>query len=114
MKSLTRVSIVPTENFKKEAKILSKKYFSFEDDIETVINEISKNPHYGISLGHNCYKIRFAIKSKNSGKSGGARLITLIKIINNTVYLLSVYDKSHKDSVSDSELAEIIKEIHYK
>ncbi|MEI6091934.1 MAG: type II toxin-antitoxin system RelE/ParE family toxin [bacterium] len=113
MKSLTSICIVPTENFKKEAKILSKKYLSFEDDLEEVIKDIYEKPRYGISLGHNCYKIRFAIKSKNSGKSGGARLVTLVKIVNNTVYLLSVFDKSHKDSVSDSELAEIIKEIHF-
>jgi len=112
MKNENKVLIIPTENFKKEAKILSKKYYSFEDDFEIVINEILKKPTYGISLGHNCYKIRFAIKSKHSGKSGGARLITLVKLVNNSVYLLSVFDKSHRDSVSDGELAEIIKEIH--
>jgi len=70
-----------------------------------------KNPFYGFSLGNNCYKIRFAIKSKGKGKRGGARLITLVKIINNNVYLLSVFDKSAKDSVSEIELKELMKEI---
>ena len=109
-----KINIYHTETFKKEAKILSKKYNSFEDDIEIVLNEIRNNPQYGISLGKNCYKIRFALKSKGKGKSGGGRLITLVKIIKQTVYLLSVYDKSSRDSVSDKELDELINEIPVK
>jgi hypothetical protein len=113
MQNDNKVNIIPIDNFKKEAKILSKKYNSFEDDIEIVFDEIRRNQFYGTSLGKNCYKIRFALKSKGKGKSSGARLITLAKIIKNTVYLLTVFDKSSKDSVSDKELQEIINEIPF-
>lgn len=59
----------------------------------------------------NCYKIRFAIRSKNAGKSGGARVITHVKVIKQTVYLLSMYNKSEQASISDKEISERIKRI---
>ncbi|WP_310586776.1 type II toxin-antitoxin system RelE/ParE family toxin [Runella salmonicolor] len=50
-----------------------------------------------------------SIASKNQGKSGGARVITCVKIINDVVYLLSVYDKSEKDAIDEKELDSLIK-----
>lgn len=41
----------------------------------------------GIPLGKNCYKIRLKISSKNSGKSGGARIITHVFLEGDTVTL---------------------------
>jgi hypothetical protein len=43
------------------------------------------------------------------GKSGGARVITCVKITSNKVYLLSIYDKSKKENISDKELNELLK-----
>ena len=51
------------------------------------------------------------ITAKGKGKSGGARVITHIKIIANTVYLTSIYDKSEKSSISANELKLIFKTI---
>ncbi|MGA9648084.1 type II toxin-antitoxin system RelE/ParE family toxin [Pedobacter sp.] len=62
-------------------------------------------------MGKNCYKIRIAIASKGKGKSGGARIITNFMVTDSTVYLLSIYDKSEKDSISDRELVELLNEI---
>ncbi|MBW1619900.1 type II toxin-antitoxin system RelE/ParE family toxin, partial [Empedobacter falsenii] len=56
-----------------------------------------------------CYKIRLAIKSKGKGKSGGARVITHLFIENETIYLLSLYDKSEQDSISDKEIKALLK-----
>ena len=66
-------------------------------------------PEYGIALGNNFYKIRLAITSKTKGKSGGARIITYIKIAHKTVYLASIYDKSEKSTITDKELEQIFK-----
>jgi hypothetical protein len=55
-------------------------------------------------MGKDCYKIRMAITSKGKGKSGGSRVITCVKVINQTAYLLSIYDKSEKENISDKEL----------
>ncbi|MEO8150439.1 MAG: type II toxin-antitoxin system RelE/ParE family toxin [Bacteroidia bacterium] len=99
-----------TDNFKKEAKKLIKKYASLRIEIKTLGEELSKNPTLGIPLGNNVYKIRLAISSKAKGKSGGARVISFVKIINETVYLISIYSKGEKDSISDKEIKELLKE----
>ncbi len=50
-----------------------------------------------------------AISSKGQGKSGGSRLITCVKKVDQNVYLLTVYDKSDKESISDKELDDLLK-----
>jgi hypothetical protein len=72
--------------FEKELKKLSKKYPSLKDEYLTLVDSLETNPIQGISLGKDCYKIRLAIKSKKQGKSGGARVIACVKIINQKVY----------------------------
>jgi len=52
-----------------------------------------------------------SIKSKGKGKSGGARLITHIVVSKETVYLLTIYDKSDKENISDKELEELLQYI---
>ena len=52
-----------------------------------------------------------AIASKGKGKSGGARVITYIQVTIHSVYLLTIYDKSNKDTVSDSEIKELLEQI---
>jgi len=73
-----------------------------------LINSLKENPTMGIPLGNDVYKVRLAIKSKNKGKSGGARIITYLVDKNTVVYLLSIYDKSEKVSVSDNEIKSMI------
>ncbi|WP_317045215.1 type II toxin-antitoxin system RelE/ParE family toxin [Algoriphagus halophilus] len=53
-----------------------------------------------------------AISSKGKGKSGGARIITFVKITETTVFLLSIYDKSDKETIKDSELKELLNQIN--
>jgi hypothetical protein len=62
----------------------------------------------GEPLGRDCYKIRMAITSKNKGKSGGARIITCVKVVNETVFLISIYDKSEKENIEDSKLKSLL------
>lgn len=50
-----------------------------------------------------------AISSKNKGKSGGSRVITCVKIIDETVILLAIYDKSEKEDIEESKLKSILK-----
>ncbi len=63
----------------KRNKTLSAKYHSLHSDFRIFLNNLSKDPAQGISLGNNLYKIRLAISSKRRGKSGGARIITYYK-----------------------------------
>lgn len=101
-------SIEITDNFKKEAKRLAKKYPSLKNDLASLFVELENNPTKGISLGNNIYKIRLAIASKGKGKSGGARIITYVTISEEIVLLLSIYNKGEKDSISNEEILEIL------
>jgi hypothetical protein len=58
--------------------------------------------------------VRLAITSKGVGKSYGARAITCVKIVDDIIYVLSVYDKSDKKDISDKELDSLLKEAGLK
>jgi mRNA-degrading endonuclease RelE of RelBE toxin-antitoxin system len=99
-----------TGNFKKEAKKLIKKYASLRTEIAELGKELAENPTTGTHLGNDVYKIRLAIASKNKGKSGGARVVSFVKIIDETVYLLSIYNKGEKDTISDKEIEVLLQD----
>jgi hypothetical protein len=40
----------------------------------------------------------------------GARVISFVKIIDETVYLLSIYNKSEVDNLTDKQIQELIKD----
>jgi mRNA-degrading endonuclease RelE of RelBE toxin-antitoxin system len=96
-------------NFEKEAKRLSKKHRSLKKDLSRLIESLEKLPKQGEPLGNDFYKVRLAISSKATGKSGGARIITCVKIIKNIVFLTSIYDKSEKASITNQKLKTLAK-----
>lgn len=98
------------DSFAKDIKALKKKYRSIDSDFEKFIESLLENPLQGDALGNDCYKVRMAIESKNKGKSGGARVITCVKIVNETIYLLSIYNKSNQSTITDKALNVLLKE----
>jgi hypothetical protein len=50
------------------------------------------------------------ITSKGKGKSGGSKVITCVKVINEQVFLMTVYDKADQESISDSFLNQLLSE----
>ena len=104
-------SVIPIDKFKKETKRLVKKYPSLKSELFELNILLISNPTAGTSLGNNSYKLRIAIKSKGSGKIGGARVITYVLTENKEVYLLNIYDKGELDSIDDNTLRKIIKSI---
>jgi hypothetical protein len=103
--------IILSENFKRASKRLGKKFFSFVHDMRTLTQSLQDNPIQGTPLGKDCYKIRFIITSKGKGKSGSGRVITCVKVIDETVYMLDVFDKSEQENISDKELRSILKSL---
>ena len=97
--------------FDRQAKRLSRKFKSFKSDLSELVDSLEITPTQGIALGNDCYKIRIAIKSKGKGKSGGARAITHVIAFKEDVYLLTVFDKSEKENISNKELLELLKMI---
>ena len=102
-----KVKLIP--KFEKELKRLSKKYPSLKSDFSLLLKSLKEEPTQGVSLGNHCYKTRMSIASKGKGKSGGARVITCFKIMNETVFLLNIFDKSERENISDKELSELLK-----
>ena len=103
--------IIPVKGFLRDLKSLSKTYRSIINDVDGLADELKENPSLGIPLGKNCYKIRLAITSKGKGKSGGARVITCVKVVRNTVFLLAIFDKSEMENIDDDELKDRLNQI---
>ncbi|MEY2830397.1 MAG: hypothetical protein RIQ33_2255 [Bacteroidota bacterium] len=102
-------NIETIEPFDKQLKKLSKKYNSIKQDIIWLAEQLEANPLTGTPIGKGCYKIRMSITSKGKGKSGGARVITYVQVINEMVYLLSIYDKSEIENLTDAEILNLLK-----
>ena len=112
------VTIDYLPEFERRAKALAKKYKSFPADYDVFLDELQENPFGGDPLGHNTYKHRMAIAAKGKGKSGGARVITY-NVQQQTVdevviTLMSIYDKSEINNVSDAYLRQLISEVENK
>ena len=105
---------LPTPTFEKSYKRLKKKYFSIKSDLEEFKKEYNENPEIDRELGGGFRKIRIAIKSKNSGKRGGARIITyddmFIKDEGNVVILVAIYDKSEISTLLKDEYEAALRE----
>jgi len=104
-------NVLTIKSFDKEAKRLSKKYPSLKNELLELIELLEENPTTGEPIGKDCYKIRLQIQSKGKGKSGGARVITNVYVSEQTVYLLSIYDKSEKQNLSNFELIKLLNDI---
>jgi len=111
------VNVIPTPNFKREAKKLIKKYRSLKGELAELTAELLSDPHKGTRIRENVYKIRVAVKSKGKGKSGGMRVITFVDVFlahqddETDVYILSIYDKSDRENIADNFLTDLVEEI---
>ena len=99
-------TFIPTPTFEKSYKRLKKKYLSLKSDLEEFKKEYNENPYIGSDLGGGFRKIRIAIKSKNRGKRGGARIITYdlcIKKEDKIVIMVQIYDKNEISTFFEDE-----------
>jgi mRNA-degrading endonuclease RelE of RelBE toxin-antitoxin system len=116
-----KVEIRTSENFKREARRLLKKFPSLQFELMELQRKLAENPKTGTMIGHNAFKIRLAIHSKGKGKSGGARVISYLEQIVEVetqnldelvvVNLISIYDKSETATISDKELKALISQV---
>jgi len=100
--------VLITSSFKRDFKRLQKKYKSLKVELLKLIAGLEEDPTQGTALGSDCYKIRMTISSTGKGKSGGARVITCVKIMDGNVYLLTIFSKSEKDNISKKELKNLL------
>lgn len=106
-----KYEVIVTPRFNRDIKKLAKKYPSLKKEFALLIDALEIKPQQGISLGSNCYKIRISIASKSKGRSVGARVITYVTLDDQTVFLLTIFDKSEKENISDQELKKILNQL---
>lgn len=104
-------SVNATPKFEKEIKRLSKKYPSLKTEYVDLVLSLRIDPLQGIPLGNRCYKIKLSIASKGKGKSGGARVITYVQVLETKVFLLTIFDKSERENISERDLSALLKGI---
>ncbi len=114
------VKVVTAHNFRREAKKYLKKFHGLKSELAEFGQSLLVQPRQGKPLTENSYKIRLGSKSKGKGKSGGFRVITYIVETEEVeglelltvVTLLSIYDKSETETLTESEIRALIETHH--
>ena len=96
--------------FDKEVKKLSKKYNLIKEDLNNFVVDFDNIHKEATSIKKNLYKVRLSNSNKNKGKRAGYRIYYYLKI-NDTVYLLTIYDKSQIESINENTLNQYIEEL---
>jgi len=104
------VNFETVTRFDKEVKKLSKKYNLIKEDLKDFILNFDDIHQEAITIKSNLYKVRLSNSNKNKGKSAGYRVYYYVKI-NETVYLLTIYDKSQIESINENTLTQYIEEL---
>jgi mRNA-degrading endonuclease RelE of RelBE toxin-antitoxin system len=81
------------------------------DNLEKGIFDSSATPpllHSDIPTPYDIYKMRMANPDAGEGKSGGYRIIYMVKTENKVIVLMTIYSKSDQESISDHEIQLLI------
>jgi len=106
-----KVSINFTHHFEIKYKWYKKKFKSLESDLDEFTKDLTK--FHSEDLGNGFHKYRLAVKSKNTGKRGGFRVISfevLASVDEKMVTLITLYDKGEQSSISKKEISSILEE----
>ena len=95
-------------DFRASFKQLKKRHKSLQADFERLLSSLLKNPLQGVELSGGARKSRLAISSKGKGKSGGARVIIRVRLIEDELHLLYIYDKADMGNISDAYLRDLL------
>ena len=95
------ITIVELPEFQRRAKGLLS-----EDERAELITFVAANPETGVSLGGGIRKFRFA--RDGGGKSGGFRVVHLYHAGAGPVFLLTIFTKNEKPSLTKTETATLI------
>ncbi|MDC0932700.1 hypothetical protein OAR97_02525 [Arcobacteraceae bacterium] len=96
--------------FDKEVKKLSKKYNLIKEDLNNFVLDFDTIHQEATTIKNNLYKVRLSNSNKNKGKRAGYRIYYYLKV-NDTVYLLTIYDKSQIESINENTLNQYIEEL---
>jgi mRNA-degrading endonuclease RelE of RelBE toxin-antitoxin system len=103
-----KLRIVEKSSYIKATKKLSKHYKNLHNDVDKFLDILQSKQDLGIELKSNIYKVRIANSDKNKGKSAGYRLISYLKMMDDELHLLYIYDKSKIENLTENEIDKLI------
>jgi len=81
----------------------AKKLNLSDEEREDIVDFIASNPDAGDEISGTGGMRKLRVGSKNTGKSGGYRVITFFSGVNIPVFLVTIYGKNQKDNITDAE-----------
>ena len=103
------MNILYSDDFRKSAKKLAKRYKNFKKDLQLFIVSLDDNSKQGIKLEEGLYKVRIKNSDNNKGKSAGYRIIIYARI-KDEIFLVDIYSKSEMENLADEAIDLIVKQ----
>lgn len=106
------IQVEVTAKFKRNLRILAKKYRSICDDVQPIIKRLQSGELPGDQIpgvGYIIFKVRVKNSDIQKGKSGGYRVIYYVKTAKNII-LITIYSKSEQEDIATAEIQLILAE----
>jgi mRNA-degrading endonuclease RelE of RelBE toxin-antitoxin system len=101
-----------TPEFKRNLRILSKKYRHIRDDVEPLIITLQNGELPGDQVtgtGYTIFKVRVPNRDVKRGKSGGYRVIYYLQT-QTDIILVTIYSKTEQADISAAQIRRIVNE----
>ena len=106
------MQIEVTARFKRDLRILAKKYRRIRQDIQPIINRLETGNLLGdrvAGVGYTIFKLRIKNSDVQKGKSGGYRIIYYLQT-KEKIILVTIYSKSEREDITTKEIKQILSE----
>ncbi|MBP5973237.1 type II toxin-antitoxin system RelE/ParE family toxin [Brasilonema sp. CT11] len=106
------IQVEVTGKFKRNLRILAKKYRSIRNDIQPIIEQLQSGELPGDQIpgvGYTIFKLRVKNSDIQKGKSAGYRLIYYLKT-STKIILVTIYSKSEQEDIAAEEIQQILAE----
>ncbi|MBW4501488.1 MAG: type II toxin-antitoxin system RelE/ParE family toxin [Scytonema hyalinum WJT4-NPBG1] len=110
------IQVEVTAKFKRNLRILAKKYRNIRSDIQPIIEELQSGKLPGDQIpgvGYTIFKLRVKNSDIQKGKSGGYRLIYYVKT-STKIILITIYSKSEQEDIATEEIQQIVAQFEQK
>jgi mRNA-degrading endonuclease RelE of RelBE toxin-antitoxin system len=106
------INIAFTPEFKRNLRILAKKYRHIRDDVEPLVTSLQNGELPGDQLTGTSYaifKVRVPNRDVKRGKSGGYRVIYYLQT-QTDIILVTIYSKTEQADISAAQIRRIVSE----
>ena len=112
MTDLPLIQVIVSPTFNRNLRTLAKKYRSIRNDIQPIIEQLTRGELPGdriAGVGYAVFKLRVRNSDTQKGKSGGYRLIYYVQTAKGII-LLTLYTKSEQVDIAAEDIQNIITE----